>query len=358
MKAPTQILPPQNWQDFEELCKRIWQNKWENPEDIVRNGRLGQAQNGVDISAYVESKGGYCGVQCKGKDNYTHSKLTTDEIDREIEKAKKFQPELKSFTFATTAPKDAVIEEYVRLKNVENRKNDLFSISLFSWEDIVSLIEQFGNVKDWYLFEKLQVYEPELKLLVKDNESPDLIELHPQYTSQKIIYLYENPAYSISSVSFADGLTFFKEMMANTVEFEIDLVNEGICLENCTFEIIMEESSNHKFFTNDNVLHEIAGQFELSEFEMITKKEFTFQSGRIKRYKILIECSESPISEEFKIECIFTSKQNRKPFTKTLVCKVEPEIIYLEDGHQKTSNRYEDHTSKRIIKPKSLKDNA
>ena len=90
--------------------------------------------------------------------------------------------------------------------------------------------EQFENVKDWYLFEKLQVYEPELKLFVKDNESSDLIELQPQYTSQKIIYLYENPTFSISSVNFADGLTLFKEMMANTVEFEIDLVNEGICL--------------------------------------------------------------------------------------------------------------------------------
>lgn len=358
MKAPTQILPPQNWQDFEELCKRIWQNKWDNPDDIVRNGRLGQNQNGVDISAYVENKKGYCGVQCKGKDNYTHSKLTKDEINTEIEKAKNFKPELKSFSFATTSPKDSVIEEYVRQKNVENREKGLFSISLFSWEDLVSFIEQYENVKDWYLYEKLQTYEPELKLLVNDGMNPvdSPIILKPQYISQRINYVYEYNPFSVPVINFAEHLVPFKEMMANTVEFEVMLINEGMCLDNCTFEIKMIPSSNHKFYISNTVLHEIASQFDTSEYEMITKKEFTFQSGRIKKYKILIECSELPTNEEFEIECIFTSKQNKKPFINKLFCKVEPEIFNLADENKATTNKYEAHTSKIIIKPKSFED--
>ena len=80
MQAPTQIQSPENWQDFERLCKKLWGEIWNCSDTIMRHGRNGQSQCGVDI--YGTPNGGieYYGIQCKGKDNYTQAQLTTKEI--------------------------------------------------------------------------------------------------------------------------------------------------------------------------------------------------------------------------------------------------------------------------------------
>lgn len=87
MIAPTQLKKPSNWQDFEKLCKLLWGEIWTCEDTIKRHGRQGQNQHGVDVFSYVEKYGGYCGIQCKGKDDYTNAQLTEREIDAEIEKA-------------------------------------------------------------------------------------------------------------------------------------------------------------------------------------------------------------------------------------------------------------------------------
>ena len=110
MIAQTQLKKPSNWQDFEKLCKLLWGEIWSCEDSIKRHGRQGQNQHGVDVFSYVEKYGGYCGIQCKGKDDYTNAQLTEGEIDTEIEKALGFEPELKLLVFATTANKDAKIE--------------------------------------------------------------------------------------------------------------------------------------------------------------------------------------------------------------------------------------------------------
>jgi hypothetical protein len=141
---------PVNWQDFESLCKKLWGELWKCPS-IKKNGRLGQIQNGVDVYGIPEGCNNYYGIQCKGKDDYTHSQLTIDEIDNEIKKAKDFNPPLASFIFATTSNKDVKTEEYIRCKNIESRNEGLFSIDIFSWEDLVDLIESNKTVYEWYL---------------------------------------------------------------------------------------------------------------------------------------------------------------------------------------------------------------
>lgn len=57
----------------------------------------------VDVYAYVDKCQGYCEIQCKGKDYYTKVQLTEAEIDTEMMRALKFEPELKLLIFATTA---------------------------------------------------------------------------------------------------------------------------------------------------------------------------------------------------------------------------------------------------------------
>jgi hypothetical protein len=145
-----QLRKPENWQDFETLCKILWGEIWNCPE-IKKNGRKGQKQQGVDICGIPQNENQYFGIQCKGKDDYLQSELTEKEIDEEVSKALKFIPPLKKFYFATTANKDSKIEEYIRLKNKESFDSGHFEIHLFSWEDIVDLIDANKRTHDWYI---------------------------------------------------------------------------------------------------------------------------------------------------------------------------------------------------------------
>ena len=128
MKGKLQLRKPENWQDFESLCKKLWGEIWGCPSTIKKHGRTGQEQHGVDIYALPKGENAYFGIQCKGKDDYANSQLTIKEIDDEISKALTFTPTLKSFYFATSANKDAKIEAYVRQKNLESIAKGGFSI--------------------------------------------------------------------------------------------------------------------------------------------------------------------------------------------------------------------------------------
>lgn len=148
MKITQTLRKPANWQDFESLCLLLWREEWKS-EDIKKNGRNGQAQKGVDICGHRDGEDDYSGIQCKCKPG--NKALTTDEIDDEIDNAKAFKPELKRLVFATTADKDVAIEEYVRIKDNENRKAGKFAIDIKSWQDIVDMLDRNKTVLNTYL---------------------------------------------------------------------------------------------------------------------------------------------------------------------------------------------------------------
>jgi hypothetical protein len=150
MQAPKSLLKPQNWQDFETLCKKLWGEIWECRE-IKKNGRQGQAQNGVDVYGIPKGGKGYYGIQCKGKDAYNGKNLTRKEIDIEIEKAKEFTPKLEKLYFVTTADKDVKIEEYIRIVNLENISKGLFEVHLYCWGDITELIFENSDTYNFYV---------------------------------------------------------------------------------------------------------------------------------------------------------------------------------------------------------------
>lgn len=70
---------------------------------------------------------------------------------RKIEKAKNFKPKLKKLYFATTADKDAKIEEYIREINLKNIKEGGFEIHLYCWGDIVEFIFENRNTYNYYV---------------------------------------------------------------------------------------------------------------------------------------------------------------------------------------------------------------
>lgn len=140
-----EIAKPKNWQDFERISARLCEKIYKTT-NIHRYGRQGQQQNGVDIM--IESERGIVGIQCKHVE-----KLTSSEIDGEIEKAEKFIPALKSFKFYTTIKRDTKIQSYIAKKSQEYRAKNLFDIDILSWEDIAEKLQETKNydiLEDFY----------------------------------------------------------------------------------------------------------------------------------------------------------------------------------------------------------------
>lgn len=172
------IKRPENWQDFEMLCKKLWGEIWDCSDTIKKNGRFGQKQHGVDVYGVPKGEKQYFGIQCKGKSDYINSSLTKQEIDVEIEKAKCFKPPLKRFIFATTASKDAEIEEYVREWDIRNRNNGLFEVHLACWEDIVDLLKERRQTYQWYINDCQYKDNTDVKITFDGHHE---IQIHPQY---------------------------------------------------------------------------------------------------------------------------------------------------------------------------------
>jgi len=141
----TQILPPKYWQEFEDLCLAVFRRVWSAPT-ATKNGRSGQQQHGTDISGIPRDGIGIHGIQCKDKDTILGSQVTEAEFDAEIAKAENFKPALEYWILATTAPKDANMEEYARKRSAERERGGKFGVQILFWEDLQSLIASHPDV--------------------------------------------------------------------------------------------------------------------------------------------------------------------------------------------------------------------
>jgi hypothetical protein len=197
MRASKSLRRPTNWQDFETLCKKLWGEIWDCPE-TKKNGRSGQNQHGVDVYGIPKGDVSYYGIQCKGKDEYTDKQFSEDEIIEEIDKAKSFTPPLKKFYFATTAVKDAKIEAFVRQKNIEHIEAGLFEIHIFSWEDIVDLIDENRQTHDWYVKSQNFKVEQNAILTFQDNsqELNAVVKFRQKVTDYKQKIVLANPLFN------------------------------------------------------------------------------------------------------------------------------------------------------------------
>jgi hypothetical protein len=140
-----QLPPPKHWQDFETLCHDLWRAIWNDP-NAQKNGRQGQPQCGVDIYGRPNQGVAWAGIQCKGRNNLSCQTVTQDELLAEVEKAKSFKPLLSDYTIATTAPRDAAIQEVAREITERHRKCRLFNVHAWSWDDIGEELGRFPQV--------------------------------------------------------------------------------------------------------------------------------------------------------------------------------------------------------------------
>ena len=183
MKAPLNIHPPKNWQDFETLCLKLWGEIWKVPHEIEFNSDNSQGQHGVDIYAPIDGGLKYNGIQCKNKKlnliDGSPNRITIQDIQKEIDKAKSFIPNLNKLIIATSLPKDQKIEEYVRLQSVENIKNGLFPIQICFWEFFERKILEFPDVYNWYI--KNEDFSREKKIEITFSNGDKEITYSPKF---------------------------------------------------------------------------------------------------------------------------------------------------------------------------------
>lgn len=147
---PALSLPtPQYWQVFEDLCCDLMRKVWNDPY-TQKNGRSGQPQKGVDIYGQPNQESDWAGMQCKLRGPSTSGRLSLEEIKEEIEHARGFRPQLKWLVIATTASRDARLQEEVRAIDETERREGSFSVSILSWEDIVLMLGDFPELAQKY----------------------------------------------------------------------------------------------------------------------------------------------------------------------------------------------------------------
>lgn len=265
------IPKPDRYEDFEDLCLRIFQAEFNSPF-ARKNGRPGQKQDGVDISGKFNNTKKYYAIQCKSKDGDKKSKLTKQEIDNEVKNAIKFRPLLTVLIFATTSEKDIKIEQYIREKDISLSKEGLFGCELWSWDELEDLLNKHNNVKKWY--DGIMGFSDDYNLIITlNNKMPnETIILYPEYEdlisftqNREINYEQKDtrvmPLFSqqISVKDFSRcGIEFtIKNQSKQPIDiWEICLNIKSVDTANIYF-CEDEYSQNNIFFSATNILHSI-----------------------------------------------------------------------------------------------------
>lgn len=131
---------------FQEFCLRLFRKYW-NDDLAELHGRKGQKQDGADLTGR-DNRNGYknAGVQCKGSDTHEPRALTTDELDEEVKKAKRFTPPLDILIVAYAGKRDATLQQHGKKLSAANEAAGLFRVEVWSWEDIVQRSEPFAEI--------------------------------------------------------------------------------------------------------------------------------------------------------------------------------------------------------------------
>lgn len=139
-----EMPPPRSWEQFEELCADLFELMWSDP-GLVRHGRAGQTQQGVDI---VAKRGGVypIGLQCKKKGAWPPKKLTFADIEAEVGEAEDFIPPLQEFYLLTSAVADAKLEKQVRELSAKRELDGKFSVTYLPWAELVRRISRHDQV--------------------------------------------------------------------------------------------------------------------------------------------------------------------------------------------------------------------
>jgi hypothetical protein len=128
--ASSNVPTPKSWDEFEDIALAAAKLRW-NSSDFYRNGRPGQKQDGVDIWGHDDDNR-HIGVQCKN----TVDGISLSTVKDEVANAGTFRPKLDRLYVATTAKRDAILQEAVREISGQRAKAGLFKVDVLFWDDI------------------------------------------------------------------------------------------------------------------------------------------------------------------------------------------------------------------------------
>lgn len=136
------LKPPASWEEFEDACADLFERLW-NFKELVRYGRQGQEQHGIDI--YGQEDGAHVAAQCKQRRQWPPTKLTTADVDDTVEKAKSFTPKLAKLFIVTTAENDKAVTDHAEAINARHKELGLFGVHVYGWSE---LQRRFHNYPD------------------------------------------------------------------------------------------------------------------------------------------------------------------------------------------------------------------
>ena len=140
-RQETNFARPKNSSEFEYMLRDICREIWGDPNTTLR-GRSGQKQYGVDVYGQpVDADGKYRGVQCKLRS--TNARLTKDEIETEIEDAKRFPHPLDMLIIATDTPRDTDLQDIIHAISEREQKNGGFRVGIWFWDEITERIATY-----------------------------------------------------------------------------------------------------------------------------------------------------------------------------------------------------------------------
>lgn len=361
------IPQPQNWQDFETLCKKLWSEEWK--ARLKKNGRNGQGQKGVDIYGLPEGLDRYFGIQCKLKG--VKEIINAKEIDKEISKAEEFKPELKHLLIATTASKDSKVEEYVRTLSINRINAGNFSVEIFCWEDIESLIREHYHVYQWYMQNLSVERSYAVKISFEDKTTEATIK--PKFLKYRKTYFYQ----PYTELELMNKQLF--ENLAGGIDLDVlkNLVtpfdrprnsNETWCDLGILFENIGSASIKHwelRFFIdNDDAIFRDEAEFSylaipnVNSWTVTWKNEVLFRDpGRypfVQKDHAIIEFSVKPKVniKNFQIKWQLIAEDFNDSGTLRVI--VEPEFIENETRERvlkKSEERIEEWAVSDYLKP-------
>jgi len=176
---------PNNWQDFENMCKELLDLEY--PHQYIKTKKnTTLPQNGVD--SYKQLPNCCIGVQSKKKDLDVGKAVTIKDIKEEIRKAKKFSPKLNKYIIITSLPIDSKTETFSRRVNQRYLNGNFFEIEIWCQKKIKELLNKHIEVYKKYFPVKEHGFSPTFvfKELFKEIENPtDYIEKSKKIESEK-----------------------------------------------------------------------------------------------------------------------------------------------------------------------------
>jgi hypothetical protein len=253
--------PPIYWQQFEDLTHALFRRVFEDPTP-TKHGRPGQSQHGVDVYGTYAQQGWQVGIQCKRMDELDENNnpfpggvITTTILNSEYDKALHFRPKLNLWILATTAKRDAKIQEVARKLDEKSRKRQNLIVKLWFWDDYVTYLNNFDDLQQQY-------YSSVLNMRTDEDQDIFILELYAMAFSRPAFQVplrHEGPP-----DEFLDAIRDTKRAL-----------NTGELLDRQTRHVIRKVLGGRRYIQNDSWRRACD-----SIYLLVSRLESEFKDGR------------------------------------------------------------------------------